>query len=577
MGDSTAIPRERLGELPLRTTDDSDLNLPGMLRTRAETRGDDVLYLVPGEPGYTEVSWQHYHDQVLSLARGLIDLGVDHGSHVAMSSENRYEWRVGDLGILAAGCVSVPLHAALTGEQGRHEILDSGSRTLLISNQDQADKFEVVIDDLDSVDLVVSFEPINWPGKQEVVLLDEVIERGRRADAKTADEQRQREQALARDDLATIIYTSGTTGQPKGVMLTHDNILFLCDRVRARLIFERGQRLLSWLPLSHSFGRMADHFGMLIGGDLTVALCESHEKVLQRLREVNPHWLTAVPRIFEKLFALTSMLPPAEQKRKLAEIFGTDLGWLISGGAPLPGAISNVYFDAGVMLLEGYGMTETSAISTFNQPERYRTGTVGTPLPETEIKIDSDGEILIRGRHIMRGYWNMEAETAATIVDGWLHTGDVGHIDDEGFLVITDRKKDLIVNSAGKNIAPQLIEAHLAQVPLIDQAMVIGDQRKFLSALIVPEWAAVDKLFTQMGLEKKPPAKACNDPVLIGVMQSYIDEALKDLASWERVRKFVLLPEPFTVESGLLTPSMKIRRRKAMERYLDQIDSLYDD
>ncbi len=577
MGDIAAIPRERLGELPLKAFNDDDPNLAAMLRTRAEHRGDDELFLVPGDSGLTEISWTRFYDDVLALAKGLIELGVDHGSHIAMSSENRYEWRVGDLGILSAGCVSVPLHAALTGEQAQHEVVDSGSRTLLVSTQDQADKFAPVVDELYSIDLVVTFESVNWPGKHEVVSLAEVLEHGRRADAKTADEQRQRESAITRDDLATIIYTSGTTGLPKGVMLTHDNVLFLCDRVRARLPFKRGQRLLSWLPLSHSFGRMADHFGMLVGGDLTVGLCESHEKVMERLAQIQPHWLTAVPRIFEKLFAMTSLLSPDAQKQKLAQIFGENLGWLISGGAPLPGAIANVYLDAGVMLVEGYGLTETSAISTFNQPERYRTGTVGTPLPESEIKIDDDGEILIRGRHIMRGYWNMEAETAATIVDGWLHTGDVGHIDDEGFLVITDRKKDLIVNSAGKNIAPQLIEAHLAQVPLIDQAMVIGDRRKFLSALIVPEWRAVDRLFTQMGLEKKPPAQACQDPVLIGVMQSYIDEALKDLASWERVRKFVLLPEPFTVESGLLTPSMKIRRRKAMERYLDQIDSLYDD
>ncbi len=576
MGDVQAVPRECLGRIELAPFNDDDPNLPAMLRRQAGQHGGNPLYSVSNGQKFLDVTWDRYHADVLGLARGMIELGVAHGDHVALLSENRYEWRVGDLAILAAGGVSVPLHAALTGEQCRHEIVDSGSKTLLISSQEQADKMAGVVDQLDSVERVIMFDSVSWPGKQEVVAYGDLVERGMKASDGTCDEQLQRERAVSRDDLATIIYTSGTTGLPKGVMLTHDNILFLCDRVRASLQFRPGHVLLSWLPLSHSFGRMADHFGMLMS-NLRIGLAESHETLVQRIAEIRPQWMTAVPRIFEKIFAATSMLPPAEQKQKLRELFGERLEWLISGGAPLPGAISNVYLDAGIMLLEGYGLTETSAITSYNLPQRYRTGTVGTPLPEAEIKIDEDGEILIRGRHVMRGYWNMPEDTAQTIVNGWLHSGDVGHIDDEGFLVITDRKKDLIVNSAGKNIAPQLIESELSQVPLIDQCMVIGDRRKFLSALIVPEWLAVDKLFGQMGLERKPNAEAVKDPVLIGIMQSYIDEALKNLASWEHVRKFVLIPEPFTVESGLLTPSMKIRRRKALERYIQQIDELYED
>ncbi len=576
MADTQSIPREHLGTIEHKPFDDSDPNIPAMVRKRAALASDETLFMVHDGRKYNDIAWRRYFDDVENMAKGLIEMGVEHGTPIAMSSENRYEWRVSDIAVLAAGGVSVPLHAALTGEHARHEICDSGSKTLIVSNQDQADKFEPVVDDLSDIDLVIAFEDIRWPGKQEVIPLSELLERGRSASSATADEQRRRESALQREDLATIIYTSGTTGLPKGVMLTHDNILFLCDRIRATMNFRKDQVLLSWLPLSHSFGRMADHFGMLMAG-LTVALADSHETLIERIKEVRPHWLTAVPRIFEKLFAFTSILPPAEQKAKLKELFGSRIEWLISGGAPLPGGMSNVYLDAGVMLLEGYGLTETSAIACFNQPERYRTGTVGTPLPETEVKIDEDGEILIRGRHVMKGYWNLPEDTAATIVDGWLHSGDVGHIDDEGFLVITDRKKDIIVNSAGKNIAPQMIESQLLQVPLIDQAMVIGDRRKFLSAVIVPEWMAVEKLFTQMGLEKKPPAQACKDPVLIGVIQSYIDDALKDLASWEQIRKFLLVPAPFTVESGLLTPSMKIRRRKAMEHYADEIDDLYED
>ena len=575
MSQRQPVPSENLGEIKLLPFNDDDPNVPGMVRRQAETLGDTCLYLVPDGDALREIPWRRYHDEILALARGLIEIGAAHGEHIALSSENRYEWRVADVAIMAAGGVAVPLHAALTGKHAQHEITDSGSKTLILSNQEQADKMAEVVDELDVVERVVAFDDVTWPGKQEVVSYADLVERGMKASGRIVDEQRDREKAVTRDDLATIIYTGGTTGMPKGVILTHDNILFLIDRVRASLKFRPGQTLLSWLPLSHSFGRMADHLGMLAAG-LRIALAESPEVLIERIAQTQPQWMTAVPRIFEKMFAATSMLPPDEQKKKLGELFGDHLEWLISGGAPLPEAISSVYLDAGIMLLQGYGLTETSAITCYNQPTRYRTGTVGTPLPETQIKIDEDGEILIRGRHIMKGYWNLPEDTAQTIVDGWLHSGDVGHIDDEGFLVITDRKKDLIVNSAGKNIAPQLIESELAQVPLIDQCMVIGDRRQFLSALIVPEWRAVDVLFKRMELERKPDEQAVNDPVLIDVMQSYIDEALKDLASWERVRKFVLLPEPFSIESGLLTPSMKIRRRQAIARYERQIDALYE-
>lgn len=577
MAEAQPIPCECLGEIKLLPFNDGDPNIPAMLRSQAEKFGDDTLYIIPkGDGKREEVTWKHALTQVEGLARGLVELGVEHGEHVALYSENRYEWRISDLGILSTGCVSVPLHAALTGEQSRHEIIDSRSKTLILSNQEQADKLAEVVDDLDQVERIIAFDEINWPGKQDVARFSEVVERGMNANGKIADEQLRRERALTRSDLATIIYTSGTTGVPKGVMLTHDNILFLCDRIRASLSFKRGNILLSWLPLSHSFGRMADHFTMLMAG-LRIFLAEGPDVVIQRIGQSQPHWLTSVPRIFEKIFAMTSMLPPDEQKEKLSRLFGKRLEWLISGGAPLPDAISSVYHNAGIMLLEGFGLTETTAITAYNQPERYRAGTVGTLMPGAEIKIAEDGEILIKGRHVMKGYWQMPEETAKTIVDGWLYTGDVGCVDDEGFLVITDRKKDLIVNSAGKNIAPQMIESELSQVPLIDQSMVIGDGRKFLSALIIPEWAAVEKLFTQMGLEQKPHDEAVNDPTLIGVMQAYIDEALKDLASWERVRKFVLIPEAFTVESGMLTPSMKIRRRHAIEHHKQQLDRLYEE
>ena len=574
MSEIQAVPRERLGRIQYLPFDDSDPSLPAMVRRQADTYGSADLWMVPKGDAYERISWARCFGEVTNLARGLVDVGVRHRDHVALSSENRYEWRVSDLAILAAGGVSVPLHAALTGAQARHEIADAGCKTLFISNQGQADKLAPLADRLDPLERIIAFEPIQWPGKHEVILYSDLVERGAKTSRRIADEQRQRERALTREDLATIIYTSGTTGVPKGVMLTHDNILFLCDRIRATVGLREEELMLSWLPLSHGFGRMADHYMPMMTG-CPVALAEGHEVLIKRIAQAQPTVMTAVPRIFEKIFAMTSLLSPDEQKRKLHGLFGQRLRYLVSGGAPLPVVIADAFLSAGVLMLEGYGLTETTAISHFNHYERYRTGTVGLALPETETKIADDGEVLIRGRHIMKGYWGMPEATAEILYDGWLHTGDIGHVDDEGFLTITDRKKDLIVNSAGKNIAPQLVESALAQVPLINQVIVFGDRRQFLSAVIVPEWLAVDKLFGQMGLEKKPPAEAVKDPTLISVMQAYIDEALKDLAPWEQIRKFILLPEPLTIESGMLTPTMKIRRRQAFERYRDQIDALY--
>lgn len=576
MGETQPLPRERLGVIQVLPFNDEDPNLPTMVRRQAVGRESDCLWVVHDGTNYQDVSWGRFLNDVTALARGLVEIGVARAEHTAIFSENRYEWRVTDIAVLAAGGVVVPLHAPLTGAQACHEINDSKSKTVFVSNAQQAQKLASQVNHLDRVERIISFEPIRWPGKQEVFLYADVVQKGLRSSPTVAAEQRRREQDVARQDLATIIYTSGTTGVPKGVMLTHDNILFLCDRIRAFIGMRENEVMLSWLPLSHGFGRMADHFTAMMVGACKVGMAEGHEVLIQRIADIQPTVMTAVPRIFEKMFALTSMLPQDEQRRKLKSLFGERLQYLISGGAPLPTTIADVFLQAGVLILEGYGLTETTAISHFNLSDRYRTGTVGMGIPETETKIADDGEILIRGRHIMKGYWGMPEATDEVIIDGWFHTGDIGHVDEDGFLVITDRKKDLIVNSAGKKIAPQLVESALAQVPLINQVAVFGDRRQFLSALIVPEWLAVDKLFSQIGIEKKPPAEAVKDPILIGIMQDYIDEALKDLASWEQLRKFILLPEPFTVEGGLLTPTLKIRRREAFAAYERQIAALYE-
>jgi long-chain acyl-CoA synthetase len=576
MSETRPLPRELLGQIRALPFNDSDPSLPMMLRRQAANYGSRCLYVLPNQGAYREVGWEEYLNDVTALARGMVEAGAKYGECVALLSENRYEWRVSDGAVLASGGVVVPLHVGLTGAQVAHEISDSKSRTLIISNQSQADKLNPVADRLAGLERVITLEPIQWSGAQEVYTYQDLVSRGARASGKTVDEQLQRERAIARSDLATIIYTSGTTGVPKGVMLTHDNILFLCDRIRAVIGMRDQEVLLNWLPLSHGFARMADHFTAIMAG-CRVAMCESHEVLVQRMSDMLPTAMAAVPRIFEKIFALTSLLPPDEQKRKLKALFGKRMQYLISGGAPLPPSIGEVYLDAGVLILEGYGLTETTAISHFNHPDRYRAGTVGIPIPETQVKIAADGEILMCGRHIMKGYWGMPEATAEVMSGEWFHSGDIGCLDDEGFLVITDRKKDLIVNSAGKKIAPQLVESRLAKVPLIGQVVVFGDRRQYLSAVIVPEWLAVEKLAGQIGLEKKPPAEAVKDPTLSEVMRAYIDDALKDLAPWEQVRKFILVSEPFTIEGGTMTPTLKIRRRQAFERHRKQVEALYEE
>ncbi len=576
MDEAKPLPREILGKVQVLTPDDSDPNLPLMLRRRVEMHRSKCLYTVAAGDGYRHIRWEEYLADVTNLARALVQLGLKLGDRVAISSENRYEWRVCDGAILAAGGVVVPLHVGLTGLQAQHEIHDAGCRMLIVSNQGQMDKMAPVANMLGSVACIITLDPARWSGQHEVLCYQNLLDVGAKASASTADEQLQREHALTREDLATIIYTSGTTGVPKGVMLTHDNILFLCDRIRAAVGMREHEVLLNWLPLSHGFGRMADHFTALMAG-CRVAMAEGHEVLVKRIADIQPTAMTAVPRIFEKIFALTSMMSPDDQRRKLKSLFGPRMGYLISGGAPLPPVVADVFLNAGVLILEGYGLTETTAISHFNHPDRYRAGTVGLAIPDTEVTIAEDGEVLIRGRHIMKGYWGMPEATAEVMTGDWFHTGDIGCIDDEGFLVITDRKKDLIVNSAGKNIAPQYVESTLAQVPFINQVVVFGDRRQYLSAVIVPEWLAIDKLYAMMEMEKKPPTEAVEDPALIGVMRTYIDEALKDLAPWEQVRKFVLVSEAFSIEGGTLTPTLKVRRKQAYERHQSRIEALYEE
>jgi long-chain acyl-CoA synthetase len=411
-------------------------------------------------------------------------------------------------------------------------------------------------------------EGLSWRG---------FIQHGRRQLHRYSQELRRREELLGPDDLATVIYTSGTTGNPKGVMLTHGNLL--SNSLAALEVMSHGpdDLVLNWLPFTHIYARTVDHY-ICIASATPVALAESADTLIQNLEDVQPTQFASVPRFYEKVLSSSASADPEETKQNLRRIFGPRLDWMSSGGAPLPPAIARSYLDAGLLVLQGYGLTETSPIISFNHKDCYKLDTVGRPLPGVEVRIAPDGEVLTRGPHVMKGYWNDTAATAEAIRDGWFYTGDLGELDADGFLRITGRKKDLLVLSNGKKVAPSLVEGLLLADPCIDQAVVCGEGRNYLCALIVPAWENVRRELEWEGaaLPKQSVDFAQVDlPSVRELLRHRIDAALADLSNAEQVKKFAILPEPFTVAAEELTVSMKLRRNVVNARYARQIEDLY--
>jgi long-chain acyl-CoA synthetase len=373
------------------------------------------------------------------------------------------------------------------------------------------------------------------------------------------------------------MYTSGTTGNPKGVMLTHGNLL--SNSLAALEVMSHGldDLVLSWLPFTHIYARTVDHYICMASG-APVALAECADTLIQNLEDVQPTLFASVPRFYEKMLSSVSSADPEETKRGLRRIFGPRINWLSSGGAPLPPSIAHTYAEAGLLVLQGYGLTETSPIISFNRKDCYKMDTVGLLLPGVEVRIAADGEVLTRGPHVMKGYWKDAAATAAAIRDGWFYTGDLGELDADGFLRITGRKKELLVLSNGKKVAPSLVEGLLLADPCIDQVVVCGEGRNYLCALIVPAWENVRR---ELELEAVALPKQSVDfaqvdlPSVRELLRYRIDAALVGLSNAEQVKKFAILPEPFSVAAEELTVSMKLRRGVIVSRYARQIEDLY--
>jgi long-chain acyl-CoA synthetase len=558
------------------------------------------------------ISHAELESRVAAFAAGLGEAGIGPGARVAILSENRPEWAVADYAVLRIHGIDVPLYPTLPAHQVEYILRDSGAAAVCVSNAAQLAKIQEIRAQLPDLRLVVCFE--GRCGEEGVLGFDDVVANGRRAIAEgRAADFRQGALAVTRDDVATLIYTSGTTGAPKGVMLTHWN---LCSNVAACRQHEvldpqPGDVALSFLPLSHVFERMVDYWYFDAG--IGIAYAESMDKVADNLMEVRPTVAVSVPRLFEKIYTKVTGVTgikkaivgwarrtgeavvdarmagrepggvTAMQYRladrlvfsKLRERTGGRLRTFISGGAPLAPGIARFFWAAGLPVYEGYGLTETSPVIAVNKPGKWRLGTVGPVVPGVEAAISDEGEILTRGPHVMKGYWNNPDATAEVIDDdGWFHTGDIGELED-GFLRITDRLKNIIVTAGGKNVAPAPIENLTAMSPYVAQVVMIGDRRAFPSLLVVPDYEQLETWAKAQGLDTGDRTRLAREPKVQELFERETLGRLTGFARYEVPKKVLVIPEEFTIDNGLLTPKLSIKRHLVEKQYADDIDRLY--
>ncbi|MFO0970435.1 MAG: AMP-dependent synthetase/ligase [Gemmataceae bacterium] len=538
-------------------------NLSALFHETADRLGPNVALRTRRLGLYQDRSWSEYLEMVRSAAAALIDAGVQPGDRVGVLADNRVEWLVADMAILCAGAVNVPPHAPLPAAQVEFQFAETQTCWLFAANAAQLAKVNPAA--LPHLRGAVVFDPapgaLSWRA---------FLQRGRAARAKHAAELDTRIARVGPDDLATIMYTSGTTGNPKGVMLTHGNLL--SNALSCHQAARRGPDsvLFNWLPFSHIYARTVDHYLSLVTG-AALCLAENVDTLVRDLMAIQPTHLSSVPRFYEKLLASVAVLPDDIARKKLHAIFGPRMDWLGSGGAPLPPFVANAFARHGLLILQGYGLTESSPVISFNRKEAYKLESVGQAIPGVEVKIADDGEVLTRGPHVMRGYWKNAQATEDAIHGGWLHTGDLGRLDDDGFLFITGRKKELLVLSSGKKLIPNQVEALLLEDPCVDQAVVHGEGRSFLTALIVPNWT---NLRRESGIEGAPTDLAGHDG-LHAFLLARFDERLKDLAPWERVKRLVLAAEAFSVANDELTVSLKLRRGVIFQHYRAELERLY--
>lgn len=566
-------------------------------------RDDRVVMMHRREIQWVSISSQDLYQRVVGVAQGLREWGIAKGDRVAILSENRPEWTIADFASLLIGAVTVPVYATLTPEQTAFILRDSGARAIFISSakqlmkvnsiRDQTSLERIAIMDADPPTRAVSMQQLMNNGPQE-------------RDAKFDSLGRSAQPA----DLATIIYTSGTTGTPKGAMLTHGNMASNVAFSLTDFGVQKDDLSISFLPLSHVTARHVD-YAMLYNG-VTLAYVSFQEHLLPALREVRPTIFLGVPRMYEKIYAQVQQKAKGFPKETIyrwalavgkANRAGTLAGktprsfsWkvanaliyskvragmggrahiFISGGAPLGRELAGWYADIGIRIHEGYGLTETSPVIAVNNPKNHRLGTVGKPLANVEVKIASDGEILVRGPSVFKGYWNKQKETAEVLSDDWFKTGDIGQLDADGFLSVTDRKKDLIKTSGGKFVTPQPLESSLKHNPLIAEAVVLGDKRKFPAVLIAPSFPLLEDWARSNQVVFYSHDELCANPKVCALYEGMVADLNKTLARFEQMKRVIVIAEEFSAENGTLTTSMKLRRHAVEERYRKQIEEMY--
>jgi len=573
---------------------------------------DRIMLYHEGE-SWLPVSSREFGRRVAGTARTLHTWGIRRGDRIAILSENRPEWPTADMASLLLGAATVPLYTTLTAEQTAFALRDSGCRAIFLSSEQHLRKVLSILPQT-QLEKVILMDPVELSGDMasfaDRCVAMKQMEVGHPDTAFDLGEDLEPiARSIGPDDLATIVYTSGTTGQSKGAMLTHGNIVsnLLCSLLGFNM--RPGLVSISFLPLCHITARHLD-FAMLNHG-VTLAYCPSIERLPAALLEVRPTIFVAVPRVYEKIYAqaeqkakgvrraiydwalaigqthkpeiLAGQTPKSRSWKlanklvfsKIRQGMGGQVETFISGGAPLGRELAEWYATVGIRIHEGYGLTETSPVIALNTPINHRIGTVGKILPNLEVRIAEDGEILVRGPSVFKGYWNRPEETKAAFVDGWFKTGDIGNIDADGYLSVTDRKKDLIKTSGGKFIAPQPIENSLKLNPLVGVAAIVGDKRKFVFVIISPNFVALEAWARENEVSFASRAELVANPKVQALYESIVEGVNENLARFEQLKRVMLIADEFSIENGILTPTLKLRRRVVEERYRHEIDELY--
>jgi long-chain acyl-CoA synthetase len=571
--------------------------------------GSDAAVMYRDEGGeWATQSFAEVGDRVRSLALGLIDLGVQKGDKVSILANTRPEWTYHDFAALTAGAIVVPIYQTNSPEECQYVLENSDAKVVIVEDSEQLDKIRQIRDRCPMLEHVI----LMTGSSDDTISADELAARGA---SREVTEWEERWRSVVPDDICTFIYTSGTTGPPKGCVISHGNYRAMLNMSLEQSVLESGRITYLYLPLAHSFALLIQLLSFDVGGVL--AYWERDPlKILPNLAEVKPHYFPSVPRIFEKIYAAAnskaesaggvqkaifdwavgvgrrvrelerqgkSPWPPLRIQYEIADrlvlsnirnLFGGRIVEAVSGAAPINPEILRFFDAAGVLVLEGWGMTETSTAATIARADEFKFGTIGKPFPGCEVKIAEDGEILVRGPNVFQGYYKNPEATRETLVDGWLHTGDIGEIDADGYLKITGRKKDIIITAGGKNITPANIEAEVKQHPLVSQCVVIGDRRPYLVALVTldPEEAA--GFAKEHGLPEDPEAMASNAKVRKAI-EEHIEKANQRFARVEQVKKFKILPRDLSQQEGELTPTLKVKRNVVADKYAGEIESLY--